>query len=497
MGLYTRITRDWLEHRYRRRSDAGVYFAHMPVYGFGHPDAEGGHLRRLARMLQILRALDRLPFTSLLDVGGAEGYLAEQSRRLFGASTATTDLSHEACRRARELFALPAAAVDSARLPFADGAFDVVVCSEVIEHVEQPVATLLELQRLARVAVVLTTEEVHHDQAAIDDYLWRRPGWPHMERNLFHPDDLAACLPGARLSPQCDREPPAELADLEAARQWLREHTREHELAPGRIGVLAVIPGPQFAAQAPRHPDERLLDALFRPVAVPGARAPAPKAAADQAWFTRLRDPITRAPLAVEPGGLRGSRLFPVVDGIPDFLDPEAAGPSHDELAARAQRLPTTQRQALLRLAERLHLPERWPQDHFDLRRRDDQRGFWTNPELVPRGEGFCWRSIGSDPWIVTPCLARPLRTVELVLRVHNPAYAVDAGVGQLYWKGPGDESFGEDRMVLFPVQNDGRVHTYRIDLAHAGGSPRDVQWLRIDPINGPAEVDLLELRLA
>jgi hypothetical protein len=33
MGLHTRITRTWLEHRFARRSTAGVYLAHMPVYG--------------------------------------------------------------------------------------------------------------------------------------------------------------------------------------------------------------------------------------------------------------------------------------------------------------------------------------------------------------------------------------------------------------------------------------------------------------------------------
>ncbi len=39
MGLYTSITRDWLEHRYQRRSATGTYFAHMPIYGYGTQDA--------------------------------------------------------------------------------------------------------------------------------------------------------------------------------------------------------------------------------------------------------------------------------------------------------------------------------------------------------------------------------------------------------------------------------------------------------------------------
>jgi hypothetical protein len=37
-------------------------------------------------------------------------------RSVFGTDTATTDLSLEACQRARELFGLPTAAVNSSRL---------------------------------------------------------------------------------------------------------------------------------------------------------------------------------------------------------------------------------------------------------------------------------------------------------------------------------------------------------------------------------------------
>ena len=503
MGLYTRITRNWLEHRFTRRSPAGVYYAHMPVYGYGQPDCETGHTGRLARALRMLRALDRLEFGSLLDVGGAEGFFATVVQRMFGVPTATTDLSHEACLRARELFALPAAAVDSARLPFADGAFDVVVCSEVLEHVEHPVETLLELQRVARVAVLLTTEEIRYDRAVLDDYLFRRPGWPHMERNLFHPDDLADCLPGARFEPQCDAWPPQQEPPADEALAWLRAHTRTPELAPGRIGVVATIPGPRFEARPPRYDDEQRLAALFAPQTVPGQRAPTPSAADDAAWFARLRDPHTGAPLRHAGGELHGSRRYVVRDGVPDFVDVDAPPPPRDTLVARTAALPAVQRDALLSLRDRLYLPERWPQDHFDLRVREQRRGFWPNHDLVPRAApaphdvGFVWNSIGPDPWVVTPCLARPIATVELVMRIHNPAYSVDAGVGQLFWKGADDDSFAEERSVKFQVWNDGQVHHYRVPLAGHPGLPAEVQWLRIDPVDGRAEIDLLELRLS
>ena len=39
---------------------------------------------------------------------------------------------------------------DAARLPFADGSFDVVVCLEVIEHLPQPEQVLREVNRVLR-----------------------------------------------------------------------------------------------------------------------------------------------------------------------------------------------------------------------------------------------------------------------------------------------------------------------------------------------------------
>lgn len=496
MGLYTRTTRAWLEQRFRRRDEHGVYFAHMPIYGLGHPSGEGGHVGRYARFLRILAAVDGLCCRSLLDIGGAEGYLAHVVHSLFGIPTATTDLSLAACHRARELFGLPAAAVDSARLPFADGAIDVVVCSEVLEHVENPVETLLELQRVAAVAVIVTTEEVRYDRSALDEYLFRRPGWPHMERNLFHPDDLAAALPGSRLQPQCDAPPPQQPLPRDEAIAWILANTQKNRLAPGRIGVVATIPGRAFRPRARTRDDRTLLEQLLATHVAPGSRTAPPPPDLQDAWFATMRDPNTGAPLTKHGDTLRGSRTFPIVDGVPDFVDVERAPPSRDELVRRTATLPPATAAALLALRDHLDLPDRWSQDLFDLRQREHRRGFWPNEQLVPRGEGFCWRATGNDPWVVTPCLQRPLRALALTMRIHAPGVPIDAGTGQVFWKGPDDETFVEERSVKFPLRNDGQLHTYEIPLAGHPLLGREVQWLRLDLADGPCEIDLVTLRL-
>jgi len=498
MSLYARTTRHWLDQRFAKRGPGGAFFAHMPIYGLGHPDAEGGHTLRLSRFLRILRALDGLSFTTMLDVGGAEGYLAHVVRTLFGARTATTDLSIEACLRAREIFGLPAAAVDCARLPFADGTFDVVVCSEVIEHVEEPVAMLLELCRVARRAVVLSTEEVRYDQQDIDAYLFRRPGWPHMERNLFHPDDLAACLPGATLVPQCDTVPSRDALPRDRTIEWMLANTRSTTMEPGRAGVVATIPRREFATRARTMDDPTLVDRLLATTVQPGARAPAPTPATDAAWFASLRDPTTREPLRREANALRGSRAFPLRDGVPDFVDVDVTPTSRDEIERRLADAPAAQRRALLALHDRLAMPEKWTQDVFDLRRHEHRRGFWPNNQLVqrPGADGFRWFATGNDPWIVTPFLQRPIRAIELELRIHAPGHAIDAGTVQIFWKDRDHETFTEECSVQWRSVNDGAVHTYRVDLAAHPNAPREVEWLRIDPVDGPCEVDLLALRI-
>lgn len=470
----------------------------MPIYGIGHPDAEGGHTLRLSRFLRILRALDGLSFATMLDVGGAEGYLAHVVRRLFGASTASTDLSIEACLRAREIFGLPSAAVDCARLPFADGAFDVVVCSEVIEHVEEPVATLLELCRVARRAVVLSTEEVRYDQNDIDAYLFRRPGWPHMERNLFHPDDLAACLPGATLVPQCDTVPSREPLPRAETMAWMLANTRTTVMAPGRAGVVATIPQRDFATRARTMDDATIVERLLATTVTPGSLAPPPDQAADAAWFAMLRDPATREPLHRDANGLRGSRTFPLRHGVPDFVDVDVTPTSRDEIRRRLDAAPEGQRRALLALHDRLAMPERWTQDVFDLRVREHRRGFWPNDQLRPRPgtDGFRWFATGNDPWIVTPFLQRPIRAIEIEMRIHAPGHAIDAGTVQVFWKDAAHETFTEECSTQWRSINDGAVHTYRVDLASLPNAPREVEWLRIDPVDGPCEVDLLSLRI-
>jgi SAM-dependent methyltransferase len=109
------------------------------------------HVEELARSA-------RLASERVVEIGCGDGaLLAELSRRGFGRTLAGFDISEAALELARGR-AVPRVerleAFDGARLPAADGAFDVAVLSHVIEHVPEPVPLLREAARVAKALVV-------------------------------------------------------------------------------------------------------------------------------------------------------------------------------------------------------------------------------------------------------------------------------------------------------------------------------------------------------
>jgi SAM-dependent methyltransferase len=100
---------------------------------------------------------DTLEGARILTVCGGSGMDAEFLARA-GGSVVSADISLEAARRTRErarrfgVMISPLVA-DVERLPFADRSFDVVYVHDGLHHLEQPLAGLHEMARVARGAV--------------------------------------------------------------------------------------------------------------------------------------------------------------------------------------------------------------------------------------------------------------------------------------------------------------------------------------------------------
>ena len=182
MENYTKKTRGWLEDRFRQVDEHGIYYAHQPIYGFRKGHCDPGPLNRYIATYHILKALSHMEFNSFLDVGGAEGYTAFLVREIFSAQVNTCDLSLEACKRAKEIFHIDSQPDDVHNLPYADSAFDVVLCSETLEHVTDVRRATHELLRVCKKALVITVP--HEPQQTIEKNIKEKI--PHAHIHSFN-----------------------------------------------------------------------------------------------------------------------------------------------------------------------------------------------------------------------------------------------------------------------------------------------------------------------
>ncbi len=107
---------------------------------------------------RMMRMVLSLPCSSILDAGCGEGFITRQLKDVCQtANVIGLDGAEEALDIARSnnkdiqfvqgnLYALP----------FEDGTFDLVVCSEVLEHLEKPKRAVEELKRVAKMSILIT-----------------------------------------------------------------------------------------------------------------------------------------------------------------------------------------------------------------------------------------------------------------------------------------------------------------------------------------------------
>lgn len=151
------------------------YVGGGPLYHF--------FLGRFHRCLDAMVAATR-PRT-LLDAGCGEGFIAHYlKQRHPGWQITGCDVSAPAIRYARQ-HASTAADFQVGSLydlPLAADAFDTVLCSEVLEHLEHPDQAVAELKRVARRFVVVTVPREPYFRAlsALGQVLGRSPDPGHV-----------------------------------------------------------------------------------------------------------------------------------------------------------------------------------------------------------------------------------------------------------------------------------------------------------------------------
>jgi len=188
MDPYTDETKQWLDKRFNKIDEDGIYIAHQPIYGYlnGHC-GPGDYVTCYNRVYETMLALSHLRgFTSVLDVGAAEGFTANAAVHLFNTKVECCDLSKSACMRAEEIFSLHATQADIHHLPYKDGAFDVVICNETLEHLTDWKRGAQELIRVANKAIIISVP--HESEQLIERN--RISGEKHAHINRFDTDSF-------------------------------------------------------------------------------------------------------------------------------------------------------------------------------------------------------------------------------------------------------------------------------------------------------------------
>jgi len=120
---------------------------------------------------------------SILDVGAGLGAIIRQClAKKKDLKFTAADFSPNGIKYIKEELKIPAYVADITKeLPFADNSFDVVICAETLEHLEDPLSALEKLKRIARKKVIVT---VPYDENIIDRIISTSHLWSFSEKDF-------------------------------------------------------------------------------------------------------------------------------------------------------------------------------------------------------------------------------------------------------------------------------------------------------------------------
>lgn len=160
--------KDIANERYSRTVD-GVYYSHQPIYGYRSKYSAPCNISRYIIIHSILREMSRYRFHSFLDVGGAEGWTVYLVRKIFPNCflVANSDISAVAVERGRQLFGMPGVSCVASRVSQFGALMrnDIVLSSEVLEHVPDWRWTLQNILKVTNGVAIITVPHEKHNKS--------------------------------------------------------------------------------------------------------------------------------------------------------------------------------------------------------------------------------------------------------------------------------------------------------------------------------------------
>jgi 2-polyprenyl-3-methyl-5-hydroxy-6-metoxy-1,4-benzoquinol methylase len=203
------------------------------------PEEMSEHLMESEHRGRYLWAADLAAGLEVIDAGCGTGYGSEILAAAGASRVVGVDISQEAIDYARSSSSQAASEFHVGglhELPFADATFDMAVCFEVIEHVEEQQRAIGELRRVLKPSGVLAISSPNRDVYP--------PGNPH-HLHEFVPDELEQALTREFANVRLYRQSPwltaAILDDEQSSSSGI-----EHELSPRVMKVAAIAPGEEM-----------------------------------------------------------------------------------------------------------------------------------------------------------------------------------------------------------------------------------------------------------
>ncbi len=142
------------------------------------------------------KLLTQINFKNCLDVGCASGYMVSEIAKSYPeAEYFAIDVYDKAIDHAKRKYSnIKFQEASADKLPFKDSAFDLVLCYETIEHVENPKECLREMKRvLKKDGTLILCMDSGSFLFRIVWYLWENTKgrvWKNAHISPFHHEDL-------------------------------------------------------------------------------------------------------------------------------------------------------------------------------------------------------------------------------------------------------------------------------------------------------------------
>lgn len=174
----------------------------------------------------------------VLDVGTGTALIPiELGRRGAGVHVTAIDLADEMLAIGRRNVAAAGLGdvirlerVDAKRLPYGDGAFDVVMSNSIVHHIPEPRGTLAEMVRVLRPGGVLFVRDLMRPEtsAAVEEIVRTYAGQEHERQQQLFRQSLHAALTVDEVA--------ALLAEIGCPRDWVRASSDRHWTVAGIRG---------------------------------------------------------------------------------------------------------------------------------------------------------------------------------------------------------------------------------------------------------------------